>query len=83
MSVYRGIDFSSFYDLSIRLWNCSDSVVFFFLHLIYIVNNINVITCCSIVTIVELDRFNIQLKTFSKQDSSLKFTCLHTLLSNQ
>ena len=55
----------------------------FFLHLIYIVYNINVITCCSIVTRVELDRFNIQLKTFRKQDSSLKFTCLHTMLSNQ
>jgi len=26
----RGIDFASFYDFAIGLWNCSDSVVFLF-----------------------------------------------------
>jgi hypothetical protein len=26
----RGIDFVSYYDFSIGVWNCSDSIVFFF-----------------------------------------------------
>jgi hypothetical protein len=31
----KGGDFSSFYDFSIRFWNCSDSVVYFILHFEY------------------------------------------------
>ena len=30
------VDFASFYDVSIGFWNCSDSVVFFFLHFIHL-----------------------------------------------
>jgi hypothetical protein len=31
----EGIEFSSFYDFSIEIWNCSDSVVFLAFHFYY------------------------------------------------
>jgi len=36
-----GIDFASFYDFSIRFWNRSDSVIFFFQFYIPYGNNLN------------------------------------------
>ena len=31
----KGMDFVSFYDFSIEFWNCSDSMIFFFILALY------------------------------------------------
>jgi hypothetical protein len=54
----KGIDFVSFYDCSIRFWNCSDSVVFFIFHFFkYTYLYVCVFIPCCICPITDHDLF--------------------------
>jgi hypothetical protein len=45
--IFRDIDFVSFYDFDILIWNCSDSVVYFLFSILFFSSFLLVYTNCS------------------------------------